>query len=591
MGLFKSLKKRIKDHQKTLAVSSEQQGFFVLLGFMVLLAYIFQFVFLWIFSLIIYLTQIGNPVTGGQSDEPLYIGTARSMMTHNHWMVPIFHHQLAFYKPPFLYWMMITAFKLFGDTLFSARFPAALCGAFLVLVIALLGNELAYGLGKEWANKQMRGEGKIGITAGWIAATTIPGIYAFSRAAMMDIPMIFFITLSVYLACLFIRKGNPVFLILSLTSLGISTNFKGPVSFLIGIFPILYLLYSSGKIHVLWEKTGAAAFAGCLFFSFLWPLGAALHGDGMEWLKFFIINQNFGKFTSHLDPTTHYISGSVIWISLLSQFMPWSFFFLAAVVWFVLKKEARSSGVIFLFVWIATVLVIFLLPAKKLSDYTLPAIPAQALLSALFLEMNLNSVLSEAAFYLTGIVYAVTGFFLFFLTRISQGSFEFFLILFAALSFLSAGFFLFRKKLLQALYLTAFFLFLYAFGLPRLMSSLDFNRLKKAMDHKPLYVYHFDAAILGSAIGRPIIPLKKPMLPASALKASPLLILPKSDVIAFERKGILLSSPLLTWIRWKDHIRILDILQGILSSNPKIIQEKIIFAAAEQKNARTDIKK
>ncbi|MCL5055151.1 MAG: glycosyltransferase family 39 protein [Firmicutes bacterium] len=527
------------------------------------------FLFLFAASLVIYLTQLGNPVTGGQSDEPLYIGIARSMMAHHNWMVPTFHGQLAFYKPPFLYWMMIFAFKLFGNTLFSSRFPAAFCGALLVLVTALLGE-------------QMFNSRKAGLMSGIIAATTIPGVYAFARAALMDIPMTFFITLSLYLTYRFIREEKAVFLILSLTSLGVSTNFKGPVSFLIGIFPILYLLHSSGKIQVLWKKEGIAAVAGCLFFSFLWPVGVALHGDGGEWLKFFIIQQNFGKFTSKLDPRTRYISDSVIWISLLSQFMPWSFFFLGSAVWFSLKKERRSSAVVFLILWIAAVLVIFLLPAKKLSHYTLPALPAQALLSAGFIELSASSALSDISFYLTGTVFAITGFFLFFLTRISQGFFEFLVILLASISFLIGSFFLFKKDLLKPLYLTCFFLFLYSFGLPRLMSSLDFHNLEKAMGHKPLYVYHFDAAILARALGRPIVLLKQPEFPSAAAGESPLLILPQPDEISFERNGIQLSPPLLTWTRWEDHIRILDLFQGILSSNPKLIQEKIVFVKVEK---------
>jgi len=117
-------------------------------------------------------------------DETYFAQVAREMYERGDLIVPWFNQALFSHKPPFMYWMMIGAYHLFGVTEFAARLPSALFGIANVLLVWRLGRML-YSAG-------------VGFWAGIILATSL-NFVVISRAATCDTELIFFCTLPIYL--------------------------------------------------------------------------------------------------------------------------------------------------------------------------------------------------------------------------------------------------------------------------------------------------------------------------------------------------------------------------------------------------------
>src|SRR5258708_28900084 len=139
---------------------------------------------------VIFLTGLGGTRLW-DDDETFFAQTAREMFERGDLVVPWFNQSLFADKPPFMYWMMIGAYHVFGVTEFAARLPSALFGIATVLLLWRLGRIL-YSPG-------------VGFWAGMILTTSL-NFVVISRAATTDAELIFFCTLPIYL---FVRATAP----------------------------------------------------------------------------------------------------------------------------------------------------------------------------------------------------------------------------------------------------------------------------------------------------------------------------------------------------------------------------------------------
>ncbi len=128
----------------------------------------------------IFFTNLGRAKLWDR-DEPRNAGCAVEMLSRGNYVVPTFNGELRHQKPVLLYWLMISAYKVFGINEFSARFWSALLA---------LGTVLAtYGIGRRLFHPTAA------LLSAIILSTTLMFDVA-ARAATPDSVLIFCSTLS-----------------------------------------------------------------------------------------------------------------------------------------------------------------------------------------------------------------------------------------------------------------------------------------------------------------------------------------------------------------------------------------------------------
>jgi len=169
-----------------------------------------------VFSLLVMLPSIWSDSSVTGSDEyTLSLRTPMEMLEHGHWLTPWLDNQPRLRKPPLLYWLVLVNYKVFGVGLVAARIWGVLAGVGVSVVSCLTSREL------------FRSDG---LLAGLLAASCV-GVAAQARQAMLDLPLAFFVSLSVLFGLRWLRTGDLRDAIASGTSLGLAFLTKGPIGF------------------------------------------------------------------------------------------------------------------------------------------------------------------------------------------------------------------------------------------------------------------------------------------------------------------------------------------------------------------------
>jgi 4-amino-4-deoxy-L-arabinose transferase-like glycosyltransferase len=98
--------------------------------------------------ILIALAALLHVVTIGTGDlysetEGQYAGAAREMVASHNWLLPTNNGIPRLQKPPLLYWLIITSYKILGVNEAAARLPLALAVVATVTLIFLIGEKLA----------------------------------------------------------------------------------------------------------------------------------------------------------------------------------------------------------------------------------------------------------------------------------------------------------------------------------------------------------------------------------------------------------------------------------------------------------------
>ncbi len=382
----------------------------------------------------VFLTNLGEARLWDR-DEPRNAGCAAEMMARGDWVVPTFNDELRHQKPVLLYWLMMMAYSVLGQSEFSAR----ICSALLAI-----GTVLAtYGIARRLANP------RIALLAGVILASNLMFAVA-ARAATPDSVLIFCSTLAllIYVAGTFEpRRSNAndtknvngmkpgeiqlrsvghwfpqnYFLVSAMyVVLGLGVLAKGPVGFLlpmamIGLFMLIQRLPTkqtqSSQIATSFIarrlqnaaqiiRTSVATFHPIHFAKTLWamrPISGAIivlmvaapwyllvdtrtNGD---FTQLFFLGEHFGRATTAME--NH---GGGIWfypLAILIGFFPWSIFWGPVVIWSLAQR--RISGQfslvgVFAMCWIAVQVGAFSIAQTKLPSYVTPCYPALAILTS-----------------------------------------------------------------------------------------------------------------------------------------------------------------------------------------------------------------
>ena len=376
-------------------------------------------------TITVFFTNLGTPRLWDR-DEPRNAGCAAEMLARNDWVVPIFNSQLRPHKPALLYWLMMSAYSVFGVNEFSARFWSAVLAVGTCLATYMIGRRLF--------------DSVIGFVGAIALATSMMFVVA-ARAATPDSALVFCGTVSLMFFVLgafpkqnqmdgagladtqwrgFFPKANR-YVWAAYITMGLGVLAKGPIGFLlpmamIGMFglwktlptnqvnknaPIdrtswltgikafsIHFIRCFHPIHfakTLWAMRPLTATAIILAISLPWFVWAHIRTEG-DFTQLFFVGEHFVRATKAME--SH--DGGVLFypLTILVGFFPWSCLWGPAAIGlfkplpFSPQGQRRRTANLFLCCWVGVQVGAFTIAQTKLPSYVTPCYPALALLAA-----------------------------------------------------------------------------------------------------------------------------------------------------------------------------------------------------------------
>jgi 4-amino-4-deoxy-L-arabinose transferase-like glycosyltransferase len=304
------------------------------------------------------------------ANEAFYVQTPREMIERGDWLVPYFNGRPRLNKPPLSYWLVAPLYQALGVSLLWERLVLALLGFGSVLLVYAIGREILEGR-------------PAALLAAAITATTFR-LLMLSRRLLIDVLLLFCLLAALLFFLRWIRQHSTSQAVVAAAFVGLAFLAKGPVAALLPAVAVAYLLSRKDRPPLSAGVLGGSALVfGLIAGSWYLALGLRL---GWEPVIDFFLQENVGRF-SHLDYGP--ARGHFYYLGIfLSDFFPWSLFFLAALaasvklVFFPRRglstgPSARHSALLLLL--IAIYLLFFSFSQNKQEYYILPAYPAAAL--------------------------------------------------------------------------------------------------------------------------------------------------------------------------------------------------------------------
>ena len=308
-------------------------------------------------------------------DEAYYAEASREMLESGDWLTPHFNYEDRWQKPVLYYWLTAGLYQITGPTEAAARFWSALAGVGLVL--------LTFGIARNSGHS---------IHAAWLAAAitaTCFGYFAEARQALPDLPLAFFITLTIWMA---LRQRWPI----AGAAAGLGFLIKGPIALVVPALVILAVWWRErATTRVDWR---GIALGGLLFVAIGVPWYAAMTlTHGQTYLESFFLGDNLERFaTSRFAGRT----SSAWWFYgpiLLGGLVPWTPLAVTLLIARLAGREPSTHRFRFtldewrLILWAVLPLLFFSVSLGKQPRYILPVLPPLAILLAGALRRRIES--------------------------------------------------------------------------------------------------------------------------------------------------------------------------------------------------------
>jgi len=261
-----------------------------------------------------------------------------------------YYPKLTVYYPPFFHLLITFSYFIFGVSFFSARM--------VELSFSILSLLSVYLLGKELFDK------KVGLLSTIILMTS-PLFVFWSRDILIDVPLIFFFSITTFFYLRWLRKKDTRFFILSIItgSLGVLTKWQSLLMFPILFLYILFVYRKKLKQLILAFILTALIICPYLFVSYkidsfsLQYRAGTLTGESM----------NFPQW-NELRGWTYYIEAL-----LFDQFFfPFSLLIFFSFIYYLFKGKKHRK---FILIWILIFYLFFVYYSDKRARFTMPYLP------------------------------------------------------------------------------------------------------------------------------------------------------------------------------------------------------------------------
>ncbi|MGC1396284.1 MAG: glycosyltransferase family 39 protein [Coleofasciculaceae cyanobacterium] len=336
--------------------------------------------------------------------EPLFAEAARQMTVTGDWITPYFNGVTRFDKPPLIYWLMAIAYSTFGVNEFAARLPSALAGVALTsLLFYTLRQFGGWGIPKfeqtpdatksdNTAIRQWQSWLVAGLGSAMVALNPIT--LFFGRTGYSD--MLLSLCFGGSLLAFFIGYAQPEqpkiqerWYLAVYVLFGLAVLTKGPVGIVLpGLIIVSFLFYLGKTKEVLQEMQVVRGSLIFLVIAVPWFILVTLQ-NGEVYINSFFGVHNFERFTNvvnqHQGPIYFHL------LIVLIGFAPWSIGLPSAIASINVFQRQRFSNLprqahlgLFALFWFFIVLGFFTIAVTKYFSYTLPLMPAAAILLALW---------------------------------------------------------------------------------------------------------------------------------------------------------------------------------------------------------------
>jgi 4-amino-4-deoxy-L-arabinose transferase-like glycosyltransferase len=369
--------------------------------------------------LVIYFAGIFSPALLDDVDT-VHAEAAREMVLRHDWVTLYANGIRYLEKAPLMYWGVATSYELFGPNEWSTRLPLILG------VLALIFTTAGFGA-------RYFGE-RGGFYSGLVMATAL-GPYLFTRFLIPDVLVGLWLTLTFLFFLRTLEDDAPprwaCWGLAAVTALNVLT--KGLIGL---VFPVgvigAYLILTGHVKHVLRMRVFSSTFV-FLLIAVPWHVLAALRnpsqGAVRGFLWFYFVNEHYRRYIGTRVPHDYdRVPLLLFWVLLLLWLFPWIAFFGRALRevpmrWSVWRSRMTLSQQteLLAFIWAVVILVFFSFSTRQ-EYYTIPAIPALALLVGAWLDREESSspgsperrsaIRSSLVLFVIGVIASAAGMFL-----------------------------------------------------------------------------------------------------------------------------------------------------------------------------------
>ncbi|OGL45515.1 MAG: hypothetical protein A2161_16750, partial [Candidatus Schekmanbacteria bacterium RBG_13_48_7] len=300
-----------------------------------------------------------------QTDENLYIEACLEMLNSKNYLVPVFEGKLRFQKPILFYWFVLSFYKIFGISIFSARLVSVFAGAVTTAATYLFSRRIF--------------SPKVAVSS----ALLLSGNYIYfiyCRAAQTDVVLTMFTTLSLVLFGIgyFETKGRRKYLFLSFMFAGLAFSVKGGVALLLTIWPIILFCLINHDFKFLKNVFRIENTAIFIILS-LWHYIFLLFLFKQQFLHHLLVKEVSDRISWSLIQTFHHF---IFYLKnlLVSSFpfslLPFLLYFMIPGKRFVIEISQYKKKETFLFIIILSISFVFIIfVSKSAQRYIIPAIP------------------------------------------------------------------------------------------------------------------------------------------------------------------------------------------------------------------------
>lgn len=317
-------------------------------------------------------------------DEAIYSKVAKNIVTSGEFMTLSWRpEEFWFEKPPLYMWLTAVSFNIFGINEFAARFFSALFGLLTILVVYLFAEKL------------------FSKTSAFISAlsllTTFHFLY-YSRAAMLDVTVTFFITLTLYLYYLYRTENKPWHFVFVGIALGLAVMTKNVIGLIalpiIGLYDLYLLVSKQQKLSKEFFISYISMILSFLFVTAPWHIAMWLkHKEAFlnSYIGYHVLQRAVEGIEDKGQPFYWYLIvlrvSMRIWFVVLLLSYPFTF-----LMSFIKKKEY-----LFLIIWSLFIFLFFSLASSKLIWYIIPIYPPLAIINGRFLDFMFNLFFEKIA--------------------------------------------------------------------------------------------------------------------------------------------------------------------------------------------------